>query len=226
MYHRHMFVNHKTCFMQKISKYLLAFLLIGIVNSYASSAQTVKNIFDAETPVVYLGIDFTQAKIIGEQTEPAVMRDKEFPGINNLIIQSGKYDIAGALRRTDIKSDLSEVTAHNQKIDVQQIRSTLPGDFTHVTVNDINKLVRSYAFKGKTGIGLLLVVDGMSKIEKAATIYVTFISMPTKKVLLAERLWGNGGGFGFRNYWAKSIEELVNKIQTSKYAEWKKKYGA
>lgn len=106
MYYRQMFVNRKTCFMQKISKYLLLFLLLGIVNSHASSAQTIKNIFDAETPVVYLGIDFT------------------------------------------------------------------------------------------------------------------------KKVLLTERLLGNGGGFGFRNYWTKSIEELLNKIQTSKYAEWKKKYGA
>jgi hypothetical protein len=213
--------------MKKILKYLFPFLLLGIIISQASSAQSVKNIFDTEIPVVYLGIDFTQAKIIGESTEAAVIRDKEFPAINNLVItQPNKYDIAGALRRSSITNDLSEVMAHNQKIAVQQIKSTVPGDFMHLKTSDIDKLINSYEFKGKAGIGLLLVVDGMSRTEKAASIYVTFINMATKRVLLTERLEGKGGGFGFRNYWVKSIEELINKIERSKYAEWKKKYAA
>lgn len=208
----------------RASKFILLYLLLWIISIHSSFAQTAKDIFDAETPITYLGIDFTLAKVIEERiTSATEIRDKQFPAINNIVItQPGKYDIAEALRRSDITDDLAQVNARNRNISVQQIKSDIPGDFMHLTVSDIDKLVSTYDFSGKTGIALLLVVEGMSKTEKAANIFVTFINMANKRVLLTERLTGKAGGFGFRNYWAKSIEEVLRKIKNSKYEEWKK----
>jgi len=205
-------------------KFIALFLLWGI----SSSAQTAKNIFDTTTPITYLGIDFTLAKVIGELTDATEIRDREFPAINNLVItQPAKYNIAEALRRSSgISNDLGQANARNKSIPVQQIKSYAPGDFNRLTANNINKLVSAYDLSGKSGIGMLLVVEGMSKTQKAANIFVTFINMTNKQVLLTERVTGNGGGFGFRNYWAKTIEDVLNKIKNAKYEEWKRKYGA
>ncbi len=212
--------------MKKVARLLPLYVLFLISSIHPSFAQTVKNIFDANTPVTYLGVDFTQARVFGENsTDAAEMRDKLFPAINNNIInQSNRYDIAGALQRQDIANDLSEVNAHNQSMAVQQIKTDKISDFTRLSPGDIDKLVSSYDFAGKTGIGLLFVVDGMSKLNQAATVYITFVNMTSKRVLLAERLEGKVGGFGFRNYWAKPIEEVIKKIKKTKYKEWKEKY--
>lgn len=213
--------------MKNAPKFLLLYLLFLIPAPHPLSAQTVKNIFDGQTPVTYLGIDFTLAKVLGEtNTDPTDMRDRQFPAINNLVItQPNKYDIADALQRQEIANDLSLVNARNKSIPVQQIKSTNLNDFGHLNTGDIVQLVSSYNFSGKTGIGLLLVVDGMSKSEKTAIVYVTFINMASKRVLLTERIEGKAGGFGFRNYWAKPIEDIFKKIKKTKYLEWKEKYG-
>jgi hypothetical protein len=213
--------------MRNISMPVLLYFLFSVIGIHSSSAQTVKNIFDAETPITYLGIDFTRAKVIGEtNTDPTDIRDRQFPAINNIVInQPRQYDIAGTLQRQSITSDLGQVNTRNQSILVQQIKSSNVSDFAHLTATDIDKLVSSYDFAGKPGIGLLFVVDGMSYAEKASTVYITFINMVSKRVLLTERLEGKASGFGFRNYWAKTIEEVLKKIRNSKYNEWKKKYA-
>lgn len=211
--------------MRTISMYLLLYFFSSALGFNSSSAQTVKNIFDAATPITYLGIDFTLAKILGESADATDIRDRQFLAINNTIItQPARYDIASAIQRASITSDLDQVNAHNRNIPVQQIKSDNISDFAHLKTEDIDKVVRSYDFTGKSGIGLLFVMGGMNKAEKAATMYVTFINMASKKVLLTERLEGKGGGFGFRNYWIKPIEEVLKKIRNSKYNEWKKKY--
>lgn len=212
--------------MKKVSRLFPLYVLLLISSIHSSYAQTVKNIFDANTPVTYLGVDFTQARVFGENsTDATEMRDKLFPAINNNIInQSNRYDFAEALQRQEIASDLSEVNAHNRSIAVQQIKTDKVSNFIRLSPGDIGKLVSSYDFAGKTGIGLLLVVDGMSKANQAATIYVTFVNMASKHVLLTERLEGKAGGFAFQNYWAKPIEDVIKKIKKTKYKEWKEKY--
>jgi hypothetical protein len=213
--------------MKKTPKLIFLSLLFWISNTHSSFAQTAKNIFDAKTTVTYLGIDFTMAKFFGESADAIDLRDRQFPSINNIVItQPERYNIAEALRRSKITNDLNQVNAHNRAISFQQIKTLIPDDFMHLNTSDIDKLVSTYNFSGKTGIGVLFVVEGMSKLEKAANIFVTFINMTNKKVLLTERLKGNAGGFGISNYWARSIEEVIKKIKDPKYTEWKKKYGA
>lgn len=203
-------------------------LCLFLLTTSALFSQTVKNIFDESTPITYLGIDFTQARVLGETgTDATKMRDQYFPSINNTVnTQTNRYDIQEALHTSrDIKRDLNPVTARNRSIAVQQIKSTTISDYAHLKASDIDKLIQSYALTGKSGIGLLFVVDGMSKSQKAATVYVVFFNMVTKKILLSERLEGEAGGFGFSNYWVKPFEKILDQISSSKYEEWKKKYG-
>lgn len=49
--------------------------------------------------------------------------------------------------------------------------------------------------------------------------------MASKKVLLTERMTAKAGGFGFKNYWVKTVFLVLEEIRKSKYKEWKSANG-
>ncbi len=67
----------------------------------------------------------------------------------------------------------------------------------------------------------MFIMETMNKASAQAYIHVTLINMATKKVLLTEKIIEKPAGFGFRNYWAKTIFEALDDIRKSKYKEWK-----
>lgn len=199
-------------------------LLASFFLVVSSQAQTLKEFFNNGTPLTYLGVDFTQARVIGEPVTAANdMRDRFFPGINNVIIgEPKKYDITGAFH-TQVTSDLEAVKKRNAAINEDKIKSENSADYNRLKPADIDKLVKGFDFGGKDGIGLLFIMDGMSKGEQAANVHVTLIDMSSKKVLLTEKMEAKAGGFGFRNYWVHTIYEVLKDIEKHKYKEWKQK---
>lgn len=195
--------------------------LFFVVNS---QAQTLKEFFNNGTPITYLGVDFTQARVIGEAvTDANDIRDRFFSSINNVIVgEPKKYDLAATFR-AQVTTDVDAVKKRNAAINTETIKSGNTADFNRLKPADIDKLVKGFDFGGKKGIGLLFVMDGMSKAEAAANVYVTLIDMSSKKVLLTDKVKGKAGGFGFRNYWVRPIYEVLKDINDHKYREWKQK---
>ncbi|GAA0541190.1 hypothetical protein [Chitinophaga japonensis] len=208
--------------MHKRMRLLLAALLLAV----SSQAQTLKEFFTAGAPLTYLGVDFTQARLLGDADAVTNdIRDRHFPAINNVIIaEPKKYDIAGAFHN-QVTTDLAAVTKRNAAINPDKIKSDNSADFNHLKPADIDQLVQGFDFGGKKGIGLLLVMDGMSKTEKAATMHVTLVDMDNKKVLLTEELEGKAQGFGFRNYWAYTVHKVLEEVEKHRYKQWKAKYA-
>jgi hypothetical protein len=210
--------------------WLFAFVLLfaGINQSFS---QSLKDFFsNSETPLLYLGVDFTKAKLIN-YPDPKVMdiRDRIYTAINNLTIEEPKkFDIAGAFHRSTVNNDLSAVKARNEKMNTEDIVSTNSADFNRLQESDISAVVKALNLSGKDGVGLLFVMEAMRKEDKKgdAAMWVTFVDLKTKKVLLTERIEGKATGFGFRNYWASTIKEVIDDIDKKKYKEWKKKYGS
>ncbi|MBC7887771.1 MAG: hypothetical protein H7Z13_07760 [Ferruginibacter sp.] len=206
---------------------LIAFLFF-FSTTQQLAAQSLKDVFNSsETGVFYLGVDFTLARLIDATETASDIRDRSFPAINDLIVnEPKKYDLAGAFHKSNIDHDLAPVAKRNAKINAEAIKSTSSTDYDRLKEEDISKLVKGFDFGGKKGVGLLFVVDGMSKAKKGAGIWVTLIDMGAKKVLMTERLEGKAMGFGFRNYWAGSIKDVIEDIDKKKYKEWKAKYGS
>ena len=195
------------------------------------SAQTLKDVFtNSETPLFYLGIDFTQARLIDDATANEIdIRDRQFTAINDIIVnEPKKYDLAEAFHKSYIDHDLGLVAKRNEKANAEAIKSSNTADFHRFKEDDVNKLVSGFDFGGKSGIGLLFVVEAMSKSQKAAAIWVTLVDMKTKKVLMTGRMEGKLsklGGFGFKNYWAAAFKDVIDDIHKKKYGEWKSKYS-
>ena len=197
------------------------FIVFAVFNGYA---QTKADIF-GNAPITWLGLDFTQLKFIGNATQfkdageisNRDMRVKFFPAWNNLFIsEQKKFNVADAVDRNSVEY-ATEVTQNANDNSNNDYFTQKPGEYQLLTADMISTLVSKYDFKGKTGIGMLFFVEGMSKDKEEASMWVTFVNMGAKNVLLTKRATGGAGGFGFRNFWAKSFYNVLKDMDLKKW---------
>lgn len=201
-------------------------LAIAILSSAVPvNAQNGKSPFDADVPLLYLGIDFTQLRVINDASAiPSDVKNRHFFGINQLVTtEVKKFEWQKALEKTNYSVDLGLVTAKNEKVDETKIASTSTADETRLKKEDIEKLVAGYDFSGKKGFGLIVFMEAFSKTSESGTMWVTFVNMDTKKVVLTERMVGKTMGFGFRNYYSYSVYKVINEIKKNKLDQWRGK---
>ncbi len=214
--------------MRRISLFNRLFTLaLTIVFSQAGFAQlTFKDYFNEQTAVTWLGVDFTEAKVAGHTDfEVKDLKDRHFASINELTLnEPKKYDFGKFFHRASVQTDISAVESHNSKIEVSKITSTGGDDENHLSPAAVEKLVKGYSFKGKGGIGAMVVVESMNKTKEHGTAYLVFLDMTNSKVLYSEKFNEKGGGFGLRNYWAKLVYNVLDDAG-DKYKNWKKANG-
>ncbi|CAL1520064.1 hypothetical protein [Chitinophaga sp. MM2321] len=204
---------------------LIIFLCLFAVNV---KAQKLKNFLDnKDSSFTWLGVDFTQARLIGDAAANASdIVERQFTGINQVVVnEPKKYDIKGAFHHDNVTTDIGIVNKRNEAANKDALKSDNGSDFERLKPEDITKLVKSYDFGGKHGIGVLLVMDGMSKTEKKASMYVTIIDMDRKNVLMAERYSGKAQGFTWRNYWAYTVYKVLDDVEDD-YKKLKEKYAS
>jgi hypothetical protein len=213
--------------MQKKQLTLFTTCLFLLCSTFCLKAQTLsaKAFFNTDSiTAVYLGIDFTQARLINDDASDAkIIQSQQFYGINALIVKEyKKYDVQKAYRRTNWIVDLRPGDDRNSKVDPYQLKSNNDSDLTRLHTADIDKLVSGFDFGPHHGYGILLVMEGMDKTKKMSTIWFTLVNMDSKTVLKTERVTGKlGSGFGFRNYWASSIKNAINDVEDTYYKQWK-----
>ncbi len=201
-------------------------LCIVALSVLSASAQSLKDFFNnAETPATWLGIDFTQAKVLNEAAVTPTAIKQNFAGINQLILnEPKKFFVDVAFNKPDISKDISFVNAKNDKVDPDKIVET-SSDEVRLKKETIESIVKSYSFGDKKGIGVMFIAEVLNKASVTGAFYVTIIDMGSRKVLLTERMTAKPAGFGFRNYWAKTVHEILKQIEKGKYNEWKSANG-
>ena len=209
------------------SKWLFAAMLL-FIGTQPASAQTLKEFFNSsEVPLTYLGVTIDNVAVVGNIAANAMdIRDRQFAAINQVIInEPKKYDFQKAFSKSTVTNDISFVNAKNAKIDAEKIIEANSADEMRFKKATIESIVKGYNFKGKKGIGLMFIMESMNKASAQGAMYVTLIDLASGKVLLTERMTAKAAGFGFRNYWAKTIAEVLKDIQKSEYKEWKANAG-
>jgi hypothetical protein len=206
-------------------------LAAGLLTIGAAQAQiTVKDVFSGKvTNATWLGLDFTQAKIINDPaTNPKTMVDQVYESINGLTQKEfKKYDVKGAFKLAYTDYDFSAVNKHNGTIDASTVASTSSADAMRLKASDVAAVVQSLTFTGKKGLGILYVVEGLDKVGKQVTGWIVLVNLDNKQILLSEYVPGKtASGFGERNYWASGFKGVLNEIEEHKYKEWKKTYGS
>lgn len=204
-------------------------VLLFLITSLQLKAQFTKaDIFKSSVDITWLGVDYSEVKFIGPATgwgdegtkTPTEMRDKYFPAWNELMVKEAKvFKIAEAVSRAEVNFAIDVTADANAKMNKKEIFSENIGDFQLVSEADVQSMIKNYNFKGKTGIGFLLIAEGMSKGREEASYWVTFVDMKSKKVLLTQRMLGKASGIGFRNYWANTVKNIL-KAMKKDFKNW------
>lgn len=208
-------------------KWLAALFFIS-VSAQTLSAQSKKaDIFDEKVPITWLGVDYSQTKFIGSATKGVTsnngtVSNDEFRDVfilqwNYLFIdEMKKYDVAKAVHRASVKYAIDPVMKANKALTAKDFFSNNPSDFKTINEATIADAVKKYDFQNNEGIGMMFFVEGMDKGIASEGIWVTFVDMKTKTVLLTSYQTGKPGGFGFRNYWAKPLFTVLKEMDLKK----------
>ena len=173
----------------------------------------------------WMGIDFSHAKLIGDGfNDPDKIVNHFFQKWNTLIVweEKEKYDVPGAFRMKKwYESDSTFYKSHENVDPTKLVRRR---NTYSLTKGDIEEIVDGYNIKDNDfNIKLVFIVETLNKTNKEATVWITVFN-ENKDILLCERMSGIPGGFGIRNYWARSFHNIIKEIEEVKYSHWRRKY--
>jgi hypothetical protein len=196
-------------------------LLIALLFITASSfGQSAKAVFESDK-MVWFGLDFTNAKMIGMSDEsPSTIKDVYFRAWNGVILdQPEKFKLDRFFRKESVIKDVEQVGKRNSKVDPDQLASYNEKEITNDMVNEIIKGFNTGNIK--EGVGLIFIVESFNKSAREAVFHVAFFDIVSKKVLLTKRVTGLPSGFGLRNYWGNAVYSALQRIDRGLYKEWK-----
>ena len=208
---------------------ILLITFIFACNFKQAKAQTAADVFADNTPITYVGTDFTHARYFGNGEAfdgnvftPLAKR------INNLIItEYEKYNIEKAVKK-EVRIKIDVTDALNETVDGNKMMVEKAEEKDDLTEEKVKQIISNYDLKGydKTGIGMVFVVDLLDKNAVNASMWVTFFSLSTKQIIFTEPMVGEAGGFGLRNFWARPFAEVIGEMKSKTWKKWKSKYGA
>ena len=160
----------------------------------------------------WLGIDFTIVKFVNSEAFAEPDKLNAFAGIWNDFVnkEPNKYDLPSAFFDGDIKINLDQVNKRNNTIkganQVQEENHT-------VSPEEAEKVALSYNLSNIDGIAIILVAECYNKPNLSGRYWLIMVDAKTKTTILSQKYSGKPGGFGFKNYWARSFYNTLNQIE-------------
>ncbi len=206
----------------KSIKLVLLFLLL----SATLHAQSVRDVFSSPS-LIWYGIDFSKAKFVGPQEtwgEHQKIKETYFPAWNNFVMsEPEKYNLKKTFRKDMVTIDLKAVKEQNDKVATDNLIVTY-GDVPMLPEASIVNHVANYIDPAQKSLGLVFVVESFNKIKQIGLFHVIFFDVATGNVLMIKTMEGDAGGFGLKNYWAKSFFNVLLQCEKS-WGKWKKEAG-
>jgi len=202
--------------------------MLSILLTLPVFSQDKSDVFNPSTDITWLGLDFSGAKFIGDRERLGSESDIRhlIDAINELMItEADKYNVAAAIQRQTVDNEIEITNEHNAELDVLAMISRDGKDHVHLNRSQVEEIISSYDFKGKSGIGLMFNVESFNKLLEEGSFWITFVNMGSKEVLFTERLTAPPAGFGMRNFWAGSVNGILAKIKKKEFENWRKKHG-
>lgn len=206
-------------------KRIVSIILILIsINTFAQKGMS--KVFDGKTKIVFLGLDFTQARFIGREAFEDSYKLKTYYLTNwNILLEEeySKYNLPLiALNAKNYLTETSDLILLNDEI--ENIEKRIINGTYSLDENDIKKSIKKYPLTQSDGVGVSFVVESFNKPLEKAIVWVTFINLSNGNMLFTERMEGKANGFGLRNYWAGSILDIIEQIKNSRYRVWKRMF--
>lgn len=183
-----------------------------------NAQKTRSDIFN-DDEIVFFGIDYSNAKMIGRESFPdiEVLTDYYFEKWNSLLFdERDKYNIKKYYDKNIVEYDYGIVTERNATVSLDDL--VIERSYS-IDKQQLMDIISQYdSERQKEGLGMVFIVESLNKPEEAAFVWLTFFDISTKKILMARRMKGAPGGFGRRNYWIRPFYNIMK--QSDKL--WKK----
>ena len=225
--------------MKPVTKFkcLIALLLIA-AGTQPLLAQTKADVFDKNVTITWLGVDYSLTTFIGtpsyttvafspwtvvKKTGEGVISKEEFRDSfltqwNQLFIdEEKKYNVAKATDRSSVNYSIDVCINANKKLTNKEFFSNSPNDFHTKTEADVTNAVKNYDFGKTSGLGMMYFVEGMNRGTGEEGIWITFVDIKSKTVLLTKYVVSKGQGSGFRNFWAKPLYVALKEMDLKKW---------
>jgi len=195
-------------------KNLLIILFFSI--SILSSAQTKKDIFNQDVPLVFFGADFSQVQFTKAEkfnNKPEILRF--FVDCNNLLKSDGYQKLLRKkLKRNEIQSDFSYVTKTNGLIEWQNVYSdNIDYNLSDEVIENMIKKLNIDQELFKNHIGLVFCEENYSKTKTLGTVAAVFFSTNDLKPILIKHYSIKPNGYGFLNYWGIINLQAINYLK-------------
>lgn len=220
---RRSFLTLETPNQHTMKQLLLIIVAISISMSTAFGQNDMSRVFDKDTKLVWYGLDFTQAKMVGHEgfSDPYKIVNYYFTNWNELVnTEYEKYDVRKVMHRRDMIYNVDAVRNANQDVDSGDL---VQGHTHKLDDSNIAACVKALKTeKDEDGVGMMMVVESFDKPAEKGTYHVVFFDIQSKDVIKSTKLTGAASGFGFRNYWARTFKEVLEKIERHEYRKWRK----
>ena len=161
-------------------------MLVVVSTSFIGYCQTASDLFNnKEMSVSWLGVDYSQVKLIGKfdqfadwgEQSLAELKNDYFPAWNKVVVnERQKYDIAKMLDRKEVYYDIDMMMKHNANAKLDELEAYNEPNYTP---EQVEKFVKQYKFKNKEGIGVSLLAESYNKAVGMATYHFVAINMKT-----------------------------------------------
>lgn len=181
-----------------------AILTAVVLCSFGVKAQGV-DMF-AENEVMWLGLDFTGAKLIGSTHFQQQITARRLTTVNQLfdswnaqiVKEAGKFNIQEFYVKRTRTNDLLPANKRNNSIDPE---SVIINDTHTLSKEEVGRICSTYTHLQKeSGLGLLFVVESFDFINKKANIYTVFLDIADARPVYIQKFEGIPTGSS-RNLW-------------------------
>lgn len=195
-----------------MKKIFLSMLLIaGALTSQA--AKKTSPIADVKE-VNFYGIDYSKCQTteVSDNPDETV---KALSAINHLFVsEPKKFNIERFTQKKSGVIDVSVGTNLTESMKVDSLNA-LAGNH-RVTDAEVESTIKGLELKETSGTGLILIGECLNKIKTEGTYRIVFFDIASRNIIADWEETGKAGGFGLRNYWAKTVFTVMDGIKNKK----------
>lgn len=192
-------------------------VLAVIICALGVQAQDAGKVFGSPT-VIWYGIDFTKAKVLGFGDEsPHKIRDEYFKAWNDVTID---IDLAKVFQKDAAYKDPNGISKMNLARETSDINT---GEEVELTPEVIAEMVKQTpAGQKKVGLALVFIAQCFNKTAGTATVHVAFFDVATRKVLWLKKMTGKASGGNSKSAFTAALKDIFSQIEKKEYKAWKK----
>ena len=190
-------------------------VVLFVMGFMGLTAQPAENISSTDE-IVWFGMDYSQVKLIGGQdafSDLDQIQGHYFRAWNELILtESDKYDIKGAFDVRRVTYDMEFAISQSEQRESEGIRQM---ETYSISEEQVKEMVWRYTDTSDERIGAVLMMESLDKLRERSTMWLAVFDISTGEILHLKWYTGKPGGFGFRNYWARSYYNVLKTLKVS-----------